>query len=140
VAITDDAAGLRTDPASVGLVGTDVLRNFNVVFDYARERLYLRPSREFSRHFIYDATGLRLRAAPPRFSPPVVGGIVVSSPAARAGFEIGDVIVRIDGQATAKLTLEEVRGLLRLPGRQHVVTVRRNAKTIDLTLTTKELL
>ena len=40
----------------------------------------------------------------------------------------------------AKLTLEEVRGLLRLPGKRHLVTVRRNAKKVDLTLMTKELL
>jgi hypothetical protein len=140
VAITDDTAGLRTHPTSIGLVGVEVLRKFNAVFDYRGRRLYLRPSRAFSQPFRYDSSGLRLQALPPAFTPARISAVVPASPAAEAGFRAGGTIIDIDGRSAAKMTLEQLRQMLREPGKRHAIRVERDRTIVPLVIKTRELL
>jgi predicted aspartyl protease len=138
VAITDDTAGLRTDPSSLGLVGIEILRKFNVVLDYRGKRAFLTPSRELARPLVYDTTGLRLLAAPPRFAPLSIARVLPSSPASEAGLQAGDVIVDVNGRPAPEL--EQLREMLRVPRKQHLINVRRDGRTVRLLLITRELL
>ena len=140
VAITEDTAGLRTNPTSLGLVGIEVLRKFNIVFDYRGKHVYLAPSRAFSDRLIYDAAGLRLQTFSPGFTPARVSGVVPSSPAAEAGFQVGDTIVDVDGRPVAKSTVEELRESFRQPGRRYAVRVKRDGRIVRLLFATREML
>jgi PDZ domain-containing protein len=140
VAITEDTAGLRTNPNSMGLVGMEVLGQFNLTFDYSRERLHFEPNRNFPAPFVYDTTGLRLRAKGPSFSPPSVFGVRDSSPAKEAGIEPEDVILQIDGRDTSTLNLENVRELLKAPGKTHRLSLSRKGKRFEVSLKTRDLL
>jgi predicted aspartyl protease len=140
VVITGDEAGLRADPSSVGLVGMEVLRRFKVTFDYSRARMYLEPNANFRDAFVYNATGLGLRAVPPDFSIITVSSVRDDSPAKEAGILRGDVLVEIGSQATAGLTLEGIRVMLRSPGQSLRLVVLRDGKPLELALHMKELL
>lgn len=140
VVFTEDTAGLRANPASKGLVGMEALRRFKVTFDYSRNRMYLEPNRSFNEPFVYDASGLRLRASRPSFSPPVIAGVRDLSPAREAGIEPGDVILRIDGRSTSGASLEVVREMLKQPDKTYKITLSRGQKTIEVVLRTREML
>lgn len=140
VVFTEDKAGLRANPASMGLVGMEVLRRFKVTFDYSRSRMYLEPNRSFSEPFVYDASGLRLRASRPSFWPPSVSGVRDSSPAQEAGIERGDVLLQIDGRSTDRLKLENIRQTLMRPGKTYTLTLSRSQKVVKTVLRTRELL
>jgi predicted aspartyl protease len=140
VVFSEDTAGLRANPASIGLIGMEVLRRFKVTFDYSRKRMYLEPNGSFNEPFVYDASGLRLRASRPSFSPPSVSGVLDSSPALEAGIERGDVLLQIDGRSTSGVSLEAIRALLKQPGKTHKLTLARNQKNITTLLRTREML
>lgn len=140
VVFTEDTAGLRSNPASIGLVGMEVLRRFRVYFDYPRSRMYLEPNNNFKAPFVYDASGLRLRATRPSFSPPFVAGVSHSSPASEAGIERGDVLLEIDGRSTTGVNLETIRTLFRQPGKLYKLTFLRGQRKVALNLKTRELL
>jgi Aspartyl protease/PDZ domain len=78
----------------VPLIGTEVLRRFHVIFDYARTRIILEPNRHFRDAFAFDASGLDLRWAPDSF---VIHDVAKPSAAAAAGLQAGDTIVAING-------------------------------------------
>jgi C-terminal processing protease CtpA/Prc len=118
----------------------EVLRRFKVTFDYSRSRIHLEPNRAFAEPFVYDASGLRLRAARPAFSPPYVASVVASSPAEQAGLQPNDVLLEIDGRSTAGMSLEGIRETLRQPGKQHRLILSRGETTIKTALRTRELL
>src|SRR5215472_12037174 len=65
VVVSPDEAVLRADPTSSGLVGMDVLQRFTITFDYSRGRIYLEANRRLRDPFVYDTTGMSLRAAAP---------------------------------------------------------------------------
>ena len=140
VVFTGDTAVLRANPASSGLIGMEVLRRFKVTFDYSRSRIYLEPNRAFAEPFVYDASGLGLRAARPAFSPPYVASVITSSPAEQAGIQPDDVLLEIGGRSTSGVNLEVIRETLQQPGKQHSLTLSRGQKTIKTTLRTRELL
>lgn len=137
---TDDTSGPNSGPLAVGLIGAEVLSRFRVTMDYSRRRMYLEPNHGFDDVFWFDVSGLRLRAGPPAFTPPVVSRVRDSSPAAEAGIRAGDTLTRIDGQTTSSLSLEEVREKLKKPGETHRLTLLRGDQTIEATLRTRDLL
>src|SRR5215216_6772627 len=137
---TEDTAGLRANPQSIGLLGMEVLRRFRVIFDYSRSRIYLDSNRSFAEPFVYDVNGLKLRANGPSFSPPHVASVRDASPGSEAGIEVSDVVLEIDGKSTSGLSLEKIRKMLGRPGETHKLTISRKEKTLKTVLRTRELL
>lgn len=140
VKFTEDASGLRTNPASVGLVGMEVFRKFKVTFDYSRKVVHLERNALFDEPFVYDASGVRLRAAAPQFSPPSVTGVRDSSPAKTAGILPGDIIAKLNGRDTTGLSLEIIRETLQTPDRSYTLTLLRDGKELQVVLKTREML
>ena len=140
VKFTEDPAGLRANPDSVGLVGMEVFRKFKVKFDYSRKVVHLEPNKLFNEPFIYDASGLRLRASAPQFSPPSVSGVRDSSPAKDAGIVPGDILTKLNGRDTTGLSLETIRETLHTPDRSITLTLLRDSKTLEVVLKTREML
>jgi predicted aspartyl protease len=140
VVFTEDTAGLRANPSSIGLVGMEIFRRFNVTFDYSRSRMYLEPNKSLKEPFIYDASGLRLRASRPSFSPPIVSGVMDTSPALEAGIKQGDVLLEIEDRSTSGVNLETIRTLLKQLDKTFTLTLSRDQKTISVVLKTREML
>jgi predicted aspartyl protease len=137
VGIANDPA--RADQKATGLIGMEVLRRFKVTFDYSRSRMYLKPGPRVGEAFVYDASGLALRARRPSFSP-YVSRVTESSPAQEAGLKPGDLLLELDGRSTPGLSLEVIRHVLKDPGNSHTLTLSRSGKTIKTVLRTRERL
>jgi predicted aspartyl protease len=140
VAVTDDNSGPKTKGQSVGLIGIDVLRRFTLTFDYKKQKLYARPNRHLSDRFIYDASGLRLRAEPPSFAHVVVSKVISGSPAETARVEKGDALVAIDGRSISGMNLDQIRTLIYQPGLTHRLKIVRAGKNLELVLKTRDML
>jgi hypothetical protein len=140
VMVTEDTAGLRSNPQSVGLVGMEVLGRFRLVFDYSRKQLHVTPNANLLTPFVYDATGLRLCASRPDFAPPFVSGVRDDSPAVAAGIKVGDVVQEIDGVKTIGMRLDDAKNKLKQPGRKHALTLLRKDQTLKVELLTREML
>ncbi len=115
----------------VPLVGTEVLRRFYVVFDYAHTRLILEPNQHFHDAFVFDASGLDLRWAPGAF---LIHDVAKPSPAAEVGLQAGDAIIAIDGQAATGFRLDQILRLLTHAGDLVKLTVRRGSNQFDTLL------
>lgn len=121
----------------VPLIGTEVLRRFHAVFDYAHSRLILEPNPHLHDDFAFDASGLDLRWSPDSF---VVHDVAKPSPAEESGLHTCDEIVSIDGQAAANFRLEQVQKLLTDTGRTLRLEIRRGNKRFQVHLTLRERL
>jgi len=91
-----------------GNLGNGALRRFNLVFDYAGEKLYLTPNASFSEEFRFDRSGLRL-AVGQRLA---VESVVAGSPADHAGLRVGDVVTRLNGTAVSGKEYGEAKQIL----------------------------
>lgn len=88
-----------------GNLGGSVLKRFRVIFDYANGKLYLKKSRLFRTPFEYNMSGMELMAVGPLLINFQVSQVVKGSPADRAGIQVGDLIVSVNGKYPPELTL-----------------------------------
>jgi Aspartyl protease/PDZ domain len=101
--------------ALAGSIGTGVLKRFNVIFDYPRQRILLRqqPGRDVADEA--DRSGLWLGRSGSGFE---VLDVVQNSPAAQSGIKKGDIVTAIDGIPTSRLDLFATREALKFPGKK----------------------
>jgi len=131
-----DTAGVRSVSlaGAQGILGTELLRRFSVVLDYARGRAIFRPTRRVSAPFCRNASGVcfdRTSTSLPR-----VAFVDQSSPAGRAGLLIGDILVTLDGVAAAELGDRDIDARLDQAGMSHVAEVRRGmSATVSTSVT-----
>jgi hypothetical protein len=102
--------GATTSSAKAGLIGPDILARFIVTFDYSRRQMLLEKSKDFARVDSYDRAGVWMGQDGQSF---FAVDVVAGGPADVAGIKKGDRLLEIDGVATAKLILPEVRERMR---------------------------
>jgi hypothetical protein len=136
--LSESRAGAFSDANFDGNVGSGLLKRFTVTFDYAHQRLYLKPAVPAPTDIAdFDRSGLWFNARPEGY---VITDVAKDSPAASAGLAVGDLIVSIDGQVLSPQALSEWRGRLRTlaPGTQLALRYRRAAAEASTTLTLRD--
>jgi hypothetical protein len=93
-------------------IGIGILRQFNLTFDYPRQRLILEPNHFFGQRDVFNRTGLRLKRDPAGWT---ITNIYPGSPAAQAGLKAGDYILTINGRTASELSGDELDGVLKGP-------------------------
>lgn len=95
--------GAMADDSYDGLIGNALLERFDVVFDFAKGEIWLRPNKNFSAEKRYDS-GVTLT---PQEDCWVVNGLVEGGNGDKAGLRRGDVVMTING-----LTPKQIDGRL----------------------------
>lgn len=95
-----------------GLIGGAILSRFNIILDYEREKLVLRPSRNFSDPFQTNMSGLELIATGPNFNRYSVHYVRPGSVAYEAGILAGDQIIQINHLRRHELEMNEIINIL----------------------------
>ncbi|HKP31197.1 MAG TPA: aspartyl protease family protein [Chitinophagaceae bacterium] len=91
--IFEDSYNVTAYPYLGGLIGNDILRRFNVILNYERRDIYLVPNTHFRDPFDYSYTGLGIYKIDGEVR---VIDIMKDSPAERAGFKPGDIILAMN--------------------------------------------
>jgi predicted metalloprotease with PDZ domain len=119
-----------------GIVGNDLLERFTVTLDYGRQRVLLEKNARFEEASYPDRSGLQL--ARKENGGVVVVSVLPDSPAARAGFRPGDVIVKI-ARARRAIRFNNVREIMALfearEGTKYRIDISRSGKRSMLSLT-----
>ena len=91
--IFEDSTQVMKYPKTGGLIGNDLFRRFNITLNYPQQEIYLQPNSHFRDAFDYSYTGLCYYFIDGRIE---VTDVIAHSPAEKAGFEPGDIIVAVD--------------------------------------------
>ena len=140
VYVSQDTGGALASSDYEGLIGSEILRRFRVVFDYAHGRLILEPNAHYAEPVEYDMSGISLRAYGDDLRTFRVYQVLANSPAAKAGMLVGDVLTNIDGMPASKFTLEEVCQMMKQPGREHTLSIKRGGWTSSVKIRTRRLI
>ncbi len=88
-----------------GILGTQVLARFRLIVDYARKKVYIRPTRKWRSPWRFDRSGLSVSAGGKDLRNFVVLNVLPGSPAERADIRRGDLILKINGMPANFITL-----------------------------------
>lgn len=153
----------------LGSVGGEILKRFDVVFDYVGQSIYLKPNQDLHSEFSYNMSGLSIEndgfrwvqqrvANNPVGSEPAYSDSKFSftyelkpsyhivtvredSPAALAGLKKGDVLVSLNGREAHRYSLHEIMALLKSEeGRRLKIKVNRSGQIITTFLRLRKML
>ncbi|MEZ4684837.1 MAG: aspartyl protease family protein [Bacteroidia bacterium] len=109
---------MRGDSTYANL-GAEILSRFKVTVDYTNRKLYLRKNSNYRKPFLYNTSGLEAIAREPDYKRFEIVYVRPGSPAQKAGVQIGDLLLSVNGVETDKLDLGEVHILInREPGKK----------------------
>ncbi|HLJ84336.1 MAG TPA: aspartyl protease family protein [Candidatus Eremiobacteraceae bacterium] len=109
---TAQTQGAFAAPFMAANLGGNLLRRFDVTFDYDKQTMTLVPNAAFNDPDQYERSGLFLVTQSGKI---IVANARPGTPAADAGIGRGDVITTIDGSPIGSMTLEAVRAIFTKP-------------------------
>jgi hypothetical protein len=121
VYLFDDKTNITAYPFLGGMIGNDLLRRFNLFLNYPKKEIYLQPNTHYRDPFDYSYTGLIIYLINGRVE---ITDIIKNSPAEKAGFKKGDVILAINNNFSNNLTI--YRDLLKNVGTRPTLVIMRN--------------
>jgi hypothetical protein len=96
-----------------GSMGIEILKKFNVIFDYPNGALYLKPNIYFMRPFEHDMCGLEYFTEGSDFKHVVINRVERGSAADEIGLEKGDEIVAINFKSVQDMTIADIDDLFK---------------------------
>ena len=96
-----------------GNLGGEILRKFDVQFNYPEGFLYLKPNANRKKAFQHDMLGMVVYFEQNQFNRVLIGEIDEDSPAERAGFCPQDEIIGIDFKSINTYTLNDINELFK---------------------------
>lgn len=133
-----DTTGVFTLDYPEAIVGGEFLQRYRVTFDYSRARMLLEPA-GVTTSFEHDMSGVFLSSEGTNHETIRIVWVNDATPAAAAGLQVDDEIVAIDGERTPKLTLDEARARLRVPGSRRL-EIRRGGRLLQVGLEARRLI
>ncbi|MEO6894330.1 MAG: aspartyl protease family protein [Ginsengibacter sp.] len=113
-------------PQRFGLVGDDIFRRFNLIINYPKKEIHLKPNTHYRDAFDYSYTGMTMYSLDGQV---YIDDIVKGSPAYKAGLKDGDAVMGIDNNFSGNL--ETYKNLLQKTGfRTAILIMRKNVPTL----------
>lgn len=127
--IYNDSVNVFSYPVLVGLIGSDLLRRFNIVLNYPEKKIHLSPNTHMRDPFDYSYTGMNFYFIDGKVQ---ITEVQQGSPAEKAGFQPGDIIFGIENNFSNNI--QQYKALLQNTGEQLKVIIFRNNQPTMLQL------
>jgi hypothetical protein len=124
--IFQDDYNVTSYPFLGGLIGNDIFRRFNVVFNYAKRDIHLVPNSHFREPFDYSYSGIELYLLDNKI---IIGDVARNSPAERAGLQEGDEVIGINNNLSQNFGQYKIA--LQATGERVKLTLRRNGELLQ---------
>ncbi|RXK61013.1 signal protein PDZ [Lacibacter luteus] len=119
--VYNDSLNVLGYPSVAGLLGSDLLRRFNIVFNYPERLIHLTPNSHMNDAFDYSYTGMNYYFIDGKV---LITEIQQGSPAEQAGLMPGDVIFGIENNFSNNIN--QYKLLLQHPGQKLRILIFRN--------------
>lgn len=127
--IFDDEYNVTSYPSLGGLIGNDIFRRFNCIFNYDKRQIHLQPNKHFRDPFDYAYSGIELYLIDGKI---VAGEVPKGSPAHAAGLVQGDEVIGINHKLG--MTITQLKQELQNASGNIKVIIRRNEELATINM------
>lgn len=133
--IFNDEYNVTSYPYLGGLIGNDILRRFNVIFNYQKRDIHITPNSHYREPFDYSYSGIELYYLNNRIE---IGSVIKGSPADLAGVREGDEVVSINNLISQNFN--QYKAILQSSNEKLKLILRRNGELKQVQLKVKSIL
>jgi len=135
VFIYDDVNNILNYPAVGGMIGNDLLRRFNVIYNYPLKEIHLQPNSHFTDEFDYAYTGLGIYQIEDKV---LVLDVITGSPAEKAGIRVNDEIIGINNLIHQHI--QAYKNALQVKNQRVTIIILREGKLMEIKMKTGSIL
>ena len=132
--IFEDAFNVTSYPYLGGLIGNDILRRFNVIFNYPKRDIHMVPNSHFRDPFDYSYSGIELYYINGQIE---MGTVAEGSPAEIAGIKEGDIVVAVNNDFSQNFN--KYKTALLAPNSKVKLVLRRNGVLVEAEMKVKSI-
>lgn len=132
--IFDDAHNVTSYPYLGGIIGNDILRRFNVIYNYAEKEIHLLPNTHFKDPFDYSYTGTELLYYNDQI---LIGPISPNSPAESAGLQEDDVVLAVNNLFNNNF--DQYKKEFQKISKRTKLIINREAKLLEITMNVRSI-
>ncbi len=122
-------------PTTGGLIGSEILKRFNIVYNYPKKEMHLIPNKNFRTEFDYSYTGFSFYDEDGII---LVEDVIFNSPAYKAGIRIGDQLISVGNNVS--FNIREYKNDLQVANQKVKLLLRRNGDLFTTTIFTTSVL
>lgn len=126
--ILDDEFNATSYPFLGGLIGDDLLRRFNLIFNYAKREIHLLPNSHYRDGFDYSYTGMNMFYVDGNI---ISDEVIYKSPAYKAGLKKDDIIIAVNSNFSNDIGI--YKNLMQTVGEKITLIVSRKGVPLILT-------
>ena len=135
---SEDKSGAFASSALAGNIGHRIASRFKLFLDYDNRRIIFEPTKSFAGTFDRATPGFALRAEDKHFSTFRITDVLENSPAAEAGLQKDDFIMKVDDKIHTDLTITKLQELFEQP-KTYKLTIRRGEQTHQVKLVPRKM-
>ena len=110
--------GSNSQDGSDGVLGNQVIKRFNTVFDFSTERMWYQPSKQFTSIIDTNRSGLRLL---PHIKGAIVLDVAENTGAYNADIPVNSIITEFEGEPVTYASFDKLNMALSHPKRETVL-------------------
>jgi hypothetical protein len=133
--IFEDTYNVTSYPYLGGLIGSDILRRFNIILNYSNRDIYLVPNSHFGDPFDYAYSGIELYFVNGLI---IIGDVAKDSPAEKVGVKEGDIVIAVN--KNFEQNLQHLKASLQNAGNQIKIIVKRGDELMEFQFKVKSIL
>ncbi|MEL7146223.1 MAG: aspartyl protease family protein [Bacteroidota bacterium] len=139
VGISQAKSGIQHSKKVFGILGNNVLRRFNIIFDYTNKKMYWEKNASFDEEFHVNTTGFDVEMTPD-LSEVKVHRVYEIGLAKQEGIKVGDIIIEIDGKPVSNMILPDIKKLINHEGGNFKMKVRRGGEEVIIDVERHDLI
>lgn len=124
--VFEDKYNVTSYPFLSGLIGNDILKRFNVIINYARRDIHLKPNTHYREPFDYSYSGIELHYVDGLI---IIASVAPNSPGESAGLQDGDILVGINNNLSQNFA--QYKQALQEPNTKVKLIISRNGELMQ---------
>ncbi|MEQ9007451.1 MAG: PDZ domain-containing protein, partial [Ekhidna sp.] len=135
IGISAAKSGIQADKKVAGIIGSQILRMYNFTLDYGTKMLYLEKDHTYDANFKVNCSGIDVQLSKDK-KRVLIHQVFEDSPAAEAGINENDELIKINGKTMMEVNLADVKKMLKQEGEtvELVVDQGGTQKTVSIEL------
>lgn len=136
VSIAQAEYGVSSQEGFAGILGAAIINRFDMILDYKKKTLYLKPNLHYQEAFEVPMVGFTIKKVDQKI---VIGDVIKDTDAAQKGIAQGDELLSINSVSAA--TLKAYREILKQEGATVIVRLRKaSGEEVEMKLTLQRLI
>jgi len=139
IGISQANTGIQANADVSGIIGNELLHQFNITIDVPNKLLYFEPNHNYGGPFLINSAGIDIQLSKDKKSV-LIHKVYEDSPASEVGVQINDELLAVNGKSVDELGFPAIKYLLSQKGESIVVKYSRGGDENEVTLQLRSLI